>query len=305
MLQWRIIIGVLLVLTVGGLAWLDHQAAPIPGVWLFPVLLVFVVLSGREVLELCEVGGIRPLAWVVHGGNIMLVSVSWIASLCVMFGPPGYRHSPLVGWHLAGPCSMATVLALAAAVAVAFLAEMLRYQRPGGVTVNVAATVFAMTYLGFLSSFMVQLRVAWGIGALASLLIVVKLADVGAYTVGRLVGRHKMAPELSPRKTIEGALGGLVFGTLGAWITFCWLVPALGSGPFAHSPWWGWLGFGVVVASVGMFGDLAESLIKRDFQRKDSSQWLPGFGGVLDILDSPLMAAPVAYTFWAFELVGR
>ena len=130
------------------------------------------------------------------------------------------------------------------------------------------------------------------------------MGDTGAYTVGRLIGRHKMAPSISPGKTVEGALGAFLFACLGSWLTFRWIVPFLpeGAGP---GPWYGWLLFGVLVGGAGMLGDLAESLLKRDVGVKDSSTWMPGFGGVLDILDSLLLSAPVAWFCWAFGLVGR
>ena len=69
-------------------------------------------------------------------------------------------------------------------------------------------------------------------------------------------------------------------------------------------PWWGWILFGLLVGTVGLMGDLAESMLKRDVGRKDSSTWLPGLGGVLDVLDSILLAAPFAWACWALGLVG-
>jgi len=136
----------------------------------------------------------------------------------------------------------------------------------------------------------------------ASLVIVVKMGDIGAYTCGRLVGRHKMTPTLSPGKTWEGAVGGMVFACLGSYLALEWLAPAL-TGAASRLPW-GWLPYGVIVGIAGMVGDLAESLLKRDVGCKDSSTWMPGFGGVLDLLDSVLFAAPVAYLCWALGLVG-
>jgi phosphatidate cytidylyltransferase len=128
------------------------------------------------------------------------------------------------------------------------------------------------------------------------------MSDVGAYTVGRLIGRHKMAPVLSPGKTWEGVAGGLGFSCLGAWVTFTWLVPAMtGEAPTPAA--WRWIVYGLLVGGTGIVGDLAESLIKRDVGRKDSSTWMPGFGGVLDLLDSILIAAPIAYLCWALGLV--
>jgi phosphatidate cytidylyltransferase len=168
-------------------------------------------------------------------------------------------------------------------------------------------TTFAFAYLGVLLSFVVQLRLlgpggSQGIVALASLLIVTKLSDIGAYTVGRLVGRHKLAPLLSPGKTIEGTIGGLLFAQLGAWFCGAFLVPEL-AGPSGGNRG-GWAIFGLAVGFFAIAGDLAESLLKRDAQRKDSSTWMPGFGGILDILDSILVAAPAAYLCWLIGLVG-
>ena len=130
---------------------------------------------------------------------------------------------------------------------------------------------------------------------MASWIIVVKLGDIGAYSVGRLVGRHKITPLLSPSKTWEGAAGTLLFSVLGSWAVFRFLPP--------HGPSWGWLPFGLLMGGVGMAGDLAESLLKRDAGSKDSSRWLPGLGGVLDILDSLLLTAPLAWFCWSAGLV--
>jgi phosphatidate cytidylyltransferase len=121
-----------------------------------------------------------------------------------------------------------------------------------------------------------------------------KGADVGAYTLGRIAGRHKLWPKLSPKKTVEGAAGGIILGTLAA------LAVNL-VGRLLHVPALGWpqcLGFGLLVSIAAQLGDLMESMIKRDCDRKDASDALPGFGGVLDVMDSLLFAGPVAYAYW-------
>ena len=91
---------------------------------------------------------------------------------------------------------------------------MLRYRKPGGATANVAGGVLAFLYVGMMLQYAMLLRLWFGVGVLAAWIIVVKMGDTGAYTVGRLIGRHKMAPLISPGKTIEGAVGGLLFSCL-------------------------------------------------------------------------------------------
>ncbi|MBN2296338.1 MAG: phosphatidate cytidylyltransferase [Pirellulales bacterium] len=287
MLKWRLLLGVLIIAALVALCRLDHLAAR-PGTWLMPVAVVLTVLASGEILGLCRSAGLKPIGPVVYLANILLVLSPWIMVV----------YPPSAGGETAWP-----MMVLAMGVLLAFLGEMRRYDRSKGVTANLGATVLSMTYVGLMLAVVVQLRLVWGIGALASLVIVVKMGDTGAYTVGRLIGRHKMAPVLSPGKTIEGAMGAVAFSTFGAWISFAWLVPWLSGSDSSSAPWWGWVLFGVVVGISGMFADLAESLLKRDAQCKDSSSWLPGFGGVLDVLDSILLASPVAYIFWGFGLV--
>ncbi|MBR4103097.1 MAG: phosphatidate cytidylyltransferase [Thermoguttaceae bacterium] len=205
-------------------------------------------------------------------------------------------------WKTAAFASVHTLLAIAAGVLIAFVGEMLRFKLPGGHLINLTGAVFAIVYVGLFGSFLVMLRIAYGVPALVSMIVVAKLCDVGAYTVGRLIGRHKMAPSLSPGKTIEGAVGGIAFAILGAWLSVAVLFP-LATGSPSQTTWVGVVIYGLSVGLAGMLGDLAESLIKRDVMRKDSGTNVPGFGGFLDIYDSLLLAAPVAFGLWAFHVI--
>lgn len=302
MLRWRLILGTLIIAALVGLFWLDYQVA-IPGLVLLPLLVVLVVLASQEMLHLAGAGGMRPVPWVVYGGNLLVAAGSWLPT--VLGQLPAASAWPRGSmWLTSVTMAQGTMLALGLSILVAFSAEMARYQKPGRAMVNLAAAVFALVYVGLLMGMIVQLRVIWGLGALASLVIVVKMGDIGAYAVGRLIGRHKMSPTISPGKTREGAVGALAFACLGSWATFHWLVPLTTPPDASLTPWWGWLLFGLLLGSVGMLSDLAESLLKRDVGVKDSSRWMPGFGGVLDIIDSLLLSAPVAYACWAFGLVG-
>ncbi len=276
------------------LSWLDHGAS-IPGLWLFPVALVCAVAATNEVLYLANAAGARPLAWTVYAGNVLLLASSWVP-LVSETAAAALPNAAAGTWPL---------LALALCVLLVFAGEMYRFQKPGGATINVGMAFLGIVYVGLLFSLLAQLRIQWGIWAVVSLLLVVKLGDVGAFTVGRLFGRHKIAPALSPGKTVEGAVGALTFSCAASWATFHWLIPWSASGPAHPGPWWGWIVFGLLVGTAGMVGDLAESLMKRDAGKKDSSSWMPGFGGVLDILDSILLAAPVGWFCWALGIVGR
>ncbi|NUQ65525.1 MAG: phosphatidate cytidylyltransferase [Pirellulales bacterium] len=301
MLRWRLLLGTLIIASLVGLCWLDHRAA-MPGAWLFPVAVALTLLATGETLQLTRDAGLRPQAWIVYGANLVLVAVAWLAPPAGLLSsiPPAERGSPEA--FNGGPSWL--LLTFALVVLVVFAGEICRYKSPGGATANLSAAVLSTAYAGLLMALLVELRMAWGVGALAALVIVVKSGDTGAYTVGRLMGRHKLAPRLSPGKTIEGVVGGLLFACLGSWATFRWILPALMPDAANQSIGWHWAIFGVAVATAGIVGDLGESLIKRDVGRKDSSIWLPGFGGVLDILDAILLAVPIACIYWRINPFG-
>jgi phosphatidate cytidylyltransferase len=289
LLRWRLLLGILLITALAGICWLDARA---PGCWLGPLSLIVAVLASGELLWLFRSAGIEARAPVVYAGNFSIVAASWAP---LLWRPADWPTD--VAWP---------ALAFVAWMLVAFVIEIFCYRKPGSVTSRLAATVFGLAYIGLLLSFLVLLRcLDFGFTALLSLIVVVKLGDIGAYTVGRLCGRHKLAPYLSPGKTIEGAVGGIVFSCGGAWLVLQGLTNYFRGADVVSMAGWNWVIFGGVVGIAGMLGDLAESLLKRDLGRKDSSNWLPGFGGVLDIIDSLLVAAPVAYLLWRVGLAGH
>lgn len=303
MLRWRLLLGTLFIAAITGFCWADFRleaTTGVPGLGLLPVLVVLVVLATSEVLGLAAAAGVHPAAWAAQAGALLIALSSWAAPL----GDGLARLSATVGAAESGGAAAGsewTLLATGLAVILVLVAEMARYRAPGGATAAVATSIFAVVYVGVLMAFAVQLRMQWGLAALASMLIAVKVSDIGAYTVGRLIGRHKMSPVISPGKTLEGAAGAIVFACLGSWLTSL-AMAGKGGAPGGAI---GWIVYGALVAAAGMVGDLGESLLKRDVGRKDSSTWLPGFGGVLDMVDSVLLAAPVAYACWRFGLIGR
>jgi phosphatidate cytidylyltransferase len=159
------------------------------------------------------------------------------------------------------------------------------------VIANCGANYFVILYLGILSYFAVAIRIKFGLWPLLMYIFVVKSTDIGAYTAGSLFGKHKFSPKISPGKTWEGLAGGLAGSILVA-IGF--------AAGFGIMDWPMAIVFGICLAFIGQLGDLMESMIKRDAQQKDSANIVPGFGGILDIIDSPLAAAPFAYLFFTW-----
>jgi phosphatidate cytidylyltransferase len=159
-----------------------------------------------------------------------------------------------------------------------------------------AGTLLGATYLGALGGTVAGLRVLAPLEDAAArlllLLAIVMLSDTCAYFTGRGLGRHKLAPDISPGKTLEGALGGLAGGVLGAL-----LVRRLAS---LEMPVWHACVLGLLVSGLGAMGDLLESVLKRWAGVKDSGRIFPGHGGMLDRLDSLLFGAPVLYYYFTF-----
>lgn len=186
---------------------------------------------------------------------------------------------------------------LALLVLVSMTCHLIAYERGR----DQAATDFSITlagwiYLGWLGAYLISIRdLPEGQWWLLTVLPSVWLADSGAYFIGRSFGRHKLSPRLSPKKTWEGYLGGIVVGTVGTVglvaLWGLWAEPA-----FAITlPQAALLGF--LLSTVTTLGDLGESMIKRQSGAKDSSNLLPGHGGVFDRIDSWLWAAPIGYYF--------
>jgi phosphatidate cytidylyltransferase len=307
MVRTRVFFGTLLtvvfVLLVAADAWLSQQTAPdLPGLsgnLAYSVLAdfalrgglltaVFAFLIGWGVVELgrlCRAAGHQPaVAWSCLA-TVGLIVIPWLATT-----PALDNRSPLAEWQ-----HTAQWLALSTIVATVWV--MVRQGTPGAIA-NTGITIWLIVYLGFMGSFEIRLRmdVAGPLGAWLILyhIAVTKFNDVGAYFTGITMGRHPLAPTISPKKTIEGFVGGLVLG-----IIVSVLLSRLGgiivtSAPVRLSIAQA-IVFGLVIGLVGQTGDLVESMFKRDAQIKDSGSLVPTFGGVLDIIDSPLLTAPIAW----------
>jgi len=151
-----------------------------------------------------------------------------------------------------------------------------------------AISALASLYVGFLGAHLVALRqLGQGLSWLALAVVTVWISDSGAFFAGQAVGRHHLAPHLSPKKTWEGAVGGLITGVLGGMA-----VAAVGGLPLEHGA-----AVGLLVGVVCPFGDLIISMLKRQAQVKDSGALFPGHGGLLDRLDTLFFVAPLAYYY--------
>jgi phosphatidate cytidylyltransferase len=292
-LRWRLILGTVFVAALVGLCWLDAHASK-PGMYLGALAIAATWFCAGELLAMFRARGFAPSTAAFYAAALLPVLFSCVPILIlkITFNYTMGAH----GWLAVG---------LAAGLATTFLGEMRRFDGAGGSLENVAVTALAALYLGGCIGTMVQLRLVrapaeiggWrGLMPLVTLIGTVKLSDICQYAVGRTLGRHKLAPKLSPGKTWEGAVGGiglacvivsLVIGTrLFGWAHFEWKSLAV------------LLAFTASIAVAGLIGDLSESMLKRDAGVKDSSAWLPGFGGVLDLMDSLLLAAPMAYLWF-------
>ncbi|HKR01979.1 MAG TPA: phosphatidate cytidylyltransferase [Pyrinomonadaceae bacterium] len=175
----------------------------------------------------------------------------------------------------------------------ALAAAMLRGAPFDNMIASVGATVLGVMYVAFLGGHLVAVRTGFAQPRAADLLsfffLVIMGSDTGAYYTGRALGRHKLAPKVSPGKTWEGAVGGIIASLLMAALAHYWFFPEL---PLKWA-----LPLAALMNVLGVLGDLTESALKRGAGAKDAAQILPGHGGLLDRLDSLLFNAPVLYYF--------
>lgn len=153
----------------------------------------------------------------------------------------------------------------------------------------ISVTLFGILYVSWLFSFMIKLRfLPYGAGLVGMLILTVKAGDIGAYLVGSRWGKTPLIRRISPKKTVEGTIAGLIFSVI-----FC-----MASKVFLPMfTYWHLMFLGVFIAVLSLFGDLSESLLKRDCQVKDAGKILPGLGGVLDVIDSLIFATPAIYFY--------
>ncbi|MCE2881599.1 MAG: phosphatidate cytidylyltransferase [Planctomycetaceae bacterium] len=283
MLWQRLITGPLLIALILGVVWFDASLdAPLAERGLPPGLVLLVFAALLSVLIAREVTAFLRAA--------KLPASNGAATAAALLGLAGTAGSAITGNPVATAGLGATALSLG------LLGAMLRMawnRDPAGSLVLAGGTLLAGVYGGVLLGFWMLIRLEHSPWVLVGAVLTTKSCDIGAYFTGMTIGRHKLIPWLSPKKTWEGLAGGVVTaaavgGALG------YLAQTHGEGA-DRFPWWIGAVGGALVAVIGQAGDLAESAFKRDAGLKDSGRTLPGMGGVLDVLDSPLFAGPVVY----------
>jgi phosphatidate cytidylyltransferase len=251
--------------------------------WLFGLLVTaFTIVGLYEFFKMLENKGINIYKY-------FGIAMGAIIPLSIVF-----RFELTKNWEL-----LFIVLALLFLIIMQF-----RRRENSGVIMDISTTIFGILYISWFLSFLIKIRyLTGGIGLILAVIFITKLGDIGAYFIGSRFGRTPLIPRISPKKTVEGAVGGLIFSILGAFISRPFF-PAFGGIPqgrenVAHLHI---IFMGISLGILAQLGDLSESLMKRDCQVKDSGRILPGMGGALDFIDSLLFTAPAFYFYMSIIL---
>jgi phosphatidate cytidylyltransferase len=300
-LRNRLTFGSLMLLGLFALLWLDAAAERwtrpwmharfglgygIGGIGLMPIFMLMLPAATQELAGLFTAERVRPYRFIASVGSGALAF-----------------HAFFTQWP-----AFQTIAASCLAFIIVFVMLLAALRRAWEkqteqAIVRMAGTVLATLYLGGLAWFLMAIRVKHtdpynvrlgfngSTTVILMLLLAVKSTDIGAYFGGRALGRHKLISWLSPGKTWEGLICGLITAAL---VAMAFTIRGT-----VHQPLWKAGLFGACIGAIGQIGDLLESLMKRDAQVKDSGALIPGFGGILDVVDSPLFAAPFAYLWFS------
>ncbi|MBC6991653.1 phosphatidate cytidylyltransferase [Hymenobacter sp. BT491] len=259
--------------------------------WSFAVF--FALVQAKMLLEFYRMmrkAGYAPATWIGIGISFLLFLIVGFPferhGFNGEFGA-GYAYSVTMGWKTSSQAGYYFVLVSALSLVGLLLREMVvwpRYKNPFG---NVGVALLGLFYVSLPMSLLVviaSLTGSYDYRRILALLLLVWAADIGAYAAGKTFGKHKLAPNISPGKTWEGWIGGTILTVAMGWV-LGYLLPDM---PLVHR-----LVVAGVVAVFGVLGDLAESMLKRSVDVKDSGRILPGHGGLLDRFDAFLFILPV------------
>jgi phosphatidate cytidylyltransferase len=276
------------------------------GMFLSLVLGSACVMGGNEFIDMARKKGIKPSARIVLGMIIAFHVVAAVPALLAHMGinlPPNFAidHFPLL---------------LTIGIYISFFRLLFRRESPPATIADIAATILGFIYVGWLPVHLVLLRNLGpaglahianplqqpGLAYVWAALFIIWATDIVAYYAGKKFGKHLLYPLISPKKTVEGAVGGLIAAVLCASLVVYVADNYLFScHPFNHNMWQAPL-LGAAVSVAAQLGDLCESLLKRDAGVKDSSNIIPGHGGFLDRGDSLIMGGAISY-YWVWLVV--
>ncbi len=281
MLRQRLLLGPVLIAALIGIIWLDAYLQRVTGIAaliILPAMVLIGIMAGRELGVIFKTRGIRS--------SRLITCIAVVLGLVV---------SSFTARDHAGLSGVAIVCTAAGFVLLGSMIYYARNHTTDGVLAATAVTLLAFVYVGLMGGFLVVLRKEHDGWLILGILLITKAYDIGAYFTGRAIGRHKLIPWLSPGKTWEGLVGGLLVASgMGVLCVFAARWTGVAQVVADLNPAAGAV-LGLLFGLVGQGGDLMASLLKRDAGVKDYSSVLPGFGGVLDVIDSPLLVAPVAY----------
>lgn len=272
--------------------WITGFGIGLPAIWcllnggiaLLILLLFFIFCSSKEYVEILKYKGFFPSLKIILFADLMLATLSY------------FNRFDLV------------TLAFTIASISAFMWVLFKGRQP--YIANVATTILGFVYSGWLPLHLLFLRSLNaenyqgflklniqndGLGYVMFLFVTILFTDTGCYYFGKKFGKHKLAEIISPKKTVEGAIGGALCAVISAFVV----------GHIIHLPWYHSLIAGLLCTIFAQIGDLCESLIKRDAGVKDSGSFLPGHGGFLDRTDSYLLTVPVAFYYFKYFVVSN
>lgn len=243
------------------------------------LLMVLAIVSLNEFYNLMKVKGFNPYYTIGNFFTLLLILVA-------------YLKLEQISWE------QNFVMILTSAVIISFCAGLF-IKRSAQATANIALTILGVVYIGMLYSYLILLRGLTKYGRYVFMLMfILWVSDILAYFVGKTIGRRQLSPYISPKKTVEGAIAGLIGSILtsvGLWFFF---EKGINVYMLYH-----YLFIGFFLGVIGQVSDLSESLIKRDVGVKDSSNIVPGHGGVLDRMDSFIFSAPALYYYLKFFFI--
>ena len=284
MLKYRIISGTLFLSLVAAMAlWAPTWVAVI-------FVIILAGLGTLETVSLMKGAGLHALQWTTLSIAGLIMTGAWMAA--AMEGG-GWLAEHLI-WIM--PALSAWLI---------FLGCLFRSDQSVSLS-KVTSSFFTIAYVPGLIQFFILLLYTKGVGAIDGRMLlvygvlVIKFTDIGAYFTGRAIGKHKLIPKISPAKTWEGVIGGVVVCTLVS-LLFMWLMNFQISG--LHFVWWDAILLPLILGPAGVLGDLVESMLKRSASIKDSGSWVRGMGGILDVLDSLLFAVPALYLYSQWVLL--